>query len=135
MRAGGWASGWTGRWGARALFWASAGFPFLCLGLGCGAALTAGGASSYKEPGELKISLLEGKKEEGKKPVDEDNSSDEEDDSDPISRKKFKGPRSVSQKRRVSAPKASSKLQVRHSIDGGEGLLGLYLLSRPSFPL
>ena len=63
--------------------------------------------------------------------MDEDNSgSDEEDDADPTSSssKKNKG---RPKKRRASAPKASSKPQVRHSMDGSESLLGLSLLSPP----
>jgi hypothetical protein len=86
---------------------------------------------SYKEPGELKISQLEGKKDMVfEKPADGD-SSDEE-DFEQTSTRKGKG--TAKKARRTSAasvgspaPRKNNKAVVpsaRHSIDGSESLFG-----------
>ena len=86
--------------------------------------------SSYKEPGELKISQLEGKKDP-EKHRDED-SSEDEDHFEQTSSKKTKG---TAKKRRTSGGSAAAASPAarktnkpihaaRHSIDGSESLFG-----------
>ena len=87
---------------------------------------------SYKEPGDLKISQIEGKKDQPVENNDEGNSSDEEDFEQP----KNKVARGTSNKKRrgsgAAAPASpaprgrppANKAQHRHSIDGTESLFG-----------
>ena len=90
-----------------------------------GAALTwARGCCSYKEPGELKISMLEGKAAKKKEEPDND-SSDEEEDFSRGAKPKARKQRRVSGGHAASpAPRAQGSKPARHSIDGSESLLG-----------
>lgn len=89
------------------------------------AALTwARGGCSYKEPGELTISMLEGKADKKKEELDND-SSDEEEDFSRGAKPKARKQRRVSGGHGGSpAPRAQGSKPARHSIDGSESLLG-----------
>ena len=85
------------------------------------------GLRSYKEPGELKISQLEARRDTAKQ--DADVSSDEDEVFEQPSTKKGTA---QPKKRRVSgagasvAPRSSAAKPARHSMDGSESLLGTF---------
>ena len=91
----------------------------------------AGG--SYKEPGELKISMLEGRVDKDKHKDKDEDSSDEEEDFARSVKTKAKKPRRASGGSVASpAPRAQGAKAARHSINGSESLFGACIPSVPA---